>query len=258
MSTGVHYNALKTLIYAVLTVLEAPDPGSLLTVAIISYALLGTSAGCTSASLYKTLCGKKWKKNFFMTAIACPGCIFGIFVVLNTVLWINDSSAVLPFKTFLTLLALWLCVSTPLVFICAYLGSQFTMSSNPIGIIPVLHHINKNPFFIKLLTGIVISSALPSSLVYTRRIFMVKGVWFNTYNSPMVSLFAPYIILIITCAEIGIIVSYLQLRAKNYNWWWQSFLTPGFHAAYFFLSSVHYVLIKLAITDVTSVFLYTG
>lgn len=48
--------------------------------------------------------------------------IFGIFFVLNFVLFVNGSSAAIPFTTFLALLALWFCVSTPLVFIGAYLG----------------------------------------------------------------------------------------------------------------------------------------
>lgn len=48
--------------------------------------------------------------------------LFGIFFVLNLVLWANGSSAAIPFTTFLALLALWFCVATPLVFIGAYLG----------------------------------------------------------------------------------------------------------------------------------------
>ncbi len=47
---------------------------------------------------------------------------FGIFFVLNIVLWANGSSAAIPFTTFIALLALWFCVATPLVFIGAYLG----------------------------------------------------------------------------------------------------------------------------------------
>jgi transmembrane 9 superfamily protein 2/4 len=48
--------------------------------------------------------------------------IFGIFFILNLVLWANGSSAAIPFTTFIALLALWFCVSTPLVFVGAYLG----------------------------------------------------------------------------------------------------------------------------------------
>jgi len=42
--------------------------------------------------------------------------------VLNLILWANTSSAAIPFTTFLALLTLWFCVSTPLVFLGAYLG----------------------------------------------------------------------------------------------------------------------------------------
>jgi transmembrane 9 superfamily protein 2/4 len=82
--------------------------------------------------------GERWKKNVLMTAVACPGydfksvfsktnryffsVIFGTFFILNIVLWANGSSAAIAFTTFLTLLALWFCVSTPLVFVGAYLG----------------------------------------------------------------------------------------------------------------------------------------
>lgn len=50
--------------------------------------------------------------------------IFGIFFILNIVLWVNGSSAALPFTTFIALLALWFCVATPLVLLGAYIGSK--------------------------------------------------------------------------------------------------------------------------------------
>ncbi|CAF4533494.1 unnamed protein product, partial [Didymodactylos carnosus] len=90
--------------------------------AIVCYVLLGTPAGYTSARLYKSFGGENWKKNVLMTAFSCPGVIFGVFFILNIVLWFNGSSAAIPFTTFLALLALWFCVSTPLVFFGAYLG----------------------------------------------------------------------------------------------------------------------------------------
>ena len=123
--------------------------------AIVCYVLLGTPAGYTSARLYKSesrcllLCGfprpilrsvwwwameeerrddcccMSWvgseEENGWMTIDICS-VIFGIFFVLNIVLWANGSSAAIPFTTFLALLALWFCVATPLVFVGAYLG----------------------------------------------------------------------------------------------------------------------------------------
>ncbi|CAF5032496.1 unnamed protein product, partial [Rotaria sp. Silwood1] len=91
---------LITLVFAALDFLSPDKPGALLT-------LFG---------------GANWKKIALTTAITCPSLIFVILFVLNLVLWLNVSSATIPCTTFLALLALWFCISTPLVFIGAYLG----------------------------------------------------------------------------------------------------------------------------------------
>ena len=40
--------------------------------------------------------------------------VFGIFFIMNLILWGNKSSAAIPFSTLVALLALWICVSVPL------------------------------------------------------------------------------------------------------------------------------------------------
>lgn len=48
--------------------------------------------------------------------------VFGLFFILNLVLWIEGSSAAIPFTTLLALLALWFGISVPLTFVGAYFG----------------------------------------------------------------------------------------------------------------------------------------
>ena len=36
-----------------------------------------------------------------------------------------------------------------------------------------------------------------------------------------------FIILVVTCAEITIVLCYLHLCAEEYRWWWRAFLTSG-------------------------------
>ena len=48
--------------------------------------------------------------------------VFGVFFVLNLTLWINGSSAAVPFSTLVALLALWFGISVPLTFVGAYFG----------------------------------------------------------------------------------------------------------------------------------------
>lgn len=48
--------------------------------------------------------------------------VFGLFFVMNLVLWGEGSSGAVPFSTLIALLALWFGVSVPLTFVGAYFG----------------------------------------------------------------------------------------------------------------------------------------
>jgi len=40
-------------------------------------------------------------------------------------------------------------------------------------------------------------------------------------------LFLVLLILVVTCAEISVVLCYFKLINEDYNWWWQSILTSG-------------------------------
>ena len=61
-----------------------------------------------------------------------------------------------------------------------------------------------------------------------------------------------FVILIITCAEITIVMCYFQLCAEDYHWWWRAFLTSGSSAVYMFVYSIFYFFTKLEITKFVS------
>merc|ERR1712039_188159 len=67
-----------------------------------------------------------------------------------------------------------------------------------------------------------------------------------------------FVILVITCAEITIVMCYFQLCAEDYEWWWRSFLTAGSSGLYLFLYSGLYFFTKLHITPFVSGLLYFG
>ena len=54
--------------------------------------------------------------------------MFGLFFLLNLVLWAEGSSAAVPFGTLVAVLALWFCVSTQLTFVGAYFGFKRAVS----------------------------------------------------------------------------------------------------------------------------------
>ena len=71
-------------------------------------------------------------------------------------------------------------------------------------------------------------------------------------------LFVVFIILIITCAEITIVLVYFQLCSEDYHWWWRSYLTPGTSALYLYLYSILYFVTKLQMVKFVSGLLFFG
>jgi predicted Kef-type K+ transport protein len=59
--------------------------------------------------------------------------VFGVFFLLNLVLWAEGSSAAIPFSTLIALLALWFGISVPLTFVGAYFGYKRRVSINASG-----------------------------------------------------------------------------------------------------------------------------
>lgn len=60
--------------------------------------------------------------------MVCSRVVFGVFFLLNLVLWTQGSSAAIPFSTLIALLALWFGISVPLTFVGAYFGYKKRVS----------------------------------------------------------------------------------------------------------------------------------
>ncbi|CAF3441648.1 unnamed protein product [Rotaria socialis] len=250
--------SLITLLFACFGFLSPSSRGALMTCAIVCYVLLGTPAGYTSARFYRMFGGKNWKKNVWMTAIVCPGAIFSIFLILNIVLWANGSSAAIPFTTFLALLALWFCVSTPLVFLGVYCGFKNKPTEHPVRTNQIPRQVPDPTTYIGVFPSIILGGMLPFGCIFMQLFFILNSIWAHQYYYFFGFLFVVYIILILTCSETTILLCYFHLCAEDYHWWWRSFLTSGSTAVYFFLYSIYYFVSKLKISEGTSTFLYFG
>ena len=71
-------------------------------------------------------------------------------------------------------------------------------------------------------------------------------------------LFVVFLILIITCAEITIVLCYLQLCSEDYHWWVRSYLTSGSSALYLMLYSAFYFYTKLDMSKGVPTAMYFG
>merc|ERR550514_2109202 len=66
------------------------------------------------------------------------------------------------------------------------------------------------------------------------------------------------VILIVTCTEISIALTYFQLTSEDYRWWWPSFFSSGTSALYVFIYAILYFGSRLQITRAVSTMLYFG
>ena len=141
---------LITLIFACLGFLSPANRGALMTCALVLYVCLGTPAGYVSSRIYKSFGGERWKLNVLLTSMLCPGycqlkqictivyffkpvvyphrIVFGVFFILNLVLWSKGSSGAISFGILVALLALWFGISVPLTFVGAFFGFRKRVS----------------------------------------------------------------------------------------------------------------------------------
>ncbi|KAI1903098.1 hypothetical protein AGOR_G00023710 [Albula goreensis] len=247
-----------TLFLACLGFLSPANRGALMTCAVVLWVLLGTPAGYVSARMYKTFGGEKWKTNVLLTALLCPGIVFADFFLMNLILWVEGSSAAIPFGTLVAILALWFGISVPLTFVGAYFGFKKQEIEHPVRTNQIPRQIPEQSFFTKALPGIIMGGILPFGCIFIQLFFILNSIWSHQMYYMFGFLFLVFIILVITCSEATVLLCYFHLCAEDYHWWWRSFLTSAFTAVYLFIYSIHYFISKLQITGLASTILYFG
>ncbi|XP_065848748.1 transmembrane 9 superfamily member 7-like [Euphorbia lathyris] len=249
---------LVTMIFALLGFLSPANRGGLMTVMVLLWVFMGSLAGYSSARLYKMFNGTHWKKLTFKTAFMFPGILFTIFFLLNALIWGEKSSGAVPFGTMFTLVLLWFGISVPLVFIGSYIGFKNSTIENPVKTNKIPRQIPTKPWHMKPLIAILTGGILPFGAVFVELYFILTSIWLNQFYYLFGFVFIVFVILIITCAEITIVMCYLQLCSEDYEWWWRAYFTAGSSALYLFLYSIFYFFTSLEITKLVSAILYFG
>lgn len=247
-----------TLLFACFGFLSPANRGALGTTTVILYVALGAVAGYTSARLYKTLGGERWKTNVISTCFIISGLVFLVFFAMNLLLWGEKSSAAIPFFTLVAILALWFGISVPLTFIGAYFGYKKKPFEHPVRTNQIPRQIPDQVLYTQPIPCIVMGGVLPFGCIFIQLFFILNSLWSHQLYYMFGFLFLVVAILVITCSETTILLCYFHLAAEDYRWWWRSYLTSGFTAVYFFVYSIHFYFTKLQIEGFASALLYFG
>ncbi|KAL8145277.1 transmembrane 9 superfamily member 8-like [Apium graveolens] len=260
VGTGVQFFGmiLLTMIFAVLGFLSPSNRGGLMTALLMLFVFMGLFGGYAAARLYKMFKGTNWKKITLQTAFTFPGIAFSVFFVLNALIWGQKSSGAVPFGTMFALVFLWFGISVPLVFVGSYVGFRKPAPEDPVKTNKIPRQIPEQAWYMHPIFSILIGGILPFGAVFIELFFILTSIWLQQFYYIFGFLFLVFLILIVTCAEITIVLCYFQLCSEDYLWWWRSYLTSGSSALYLFLYASFYFFTKLEITKPVSGMLYFG
>lgn len=236
VGSGVHI-MLTCLIIGVLGsvgLLSQGSRGIVLTIAILIFTLLSGVTSFISMKLYLSYGGKLFKKNMVLNCCLVPFVAFGLLLLINLVNIIKlpshiHSPAVIPLKTLLVFLPMWILVYVPGSLIGSVIAKRFfNDDKSPRKINKIQRLIHPQPFFSKLVFLCVLVSPLPFSSVF----LVLKHTFVNDIivngiipKEQFIVICASLLVVAYNCFIMGVIISYFLLILENWKWCWKVYMT---------------------------------
>ncbi|CDF34245.1 unnamed protein product [Chondrus crispus] len=236
--------ALATQLFALIGFLSPANRGGLLTALITLWVLASFVSGYVSSRLYIRIdTGVSRRLVTFGTALLFPGITFSIFFALNLSMWWVGSSGSVPFTTLLLILFAWFGISVPLVFIGSQSGYRTKRYDFPTRTNQIQRQIPDPPFGVSPYIYAVLAGVLPFGTVFMELVFILNSMWTGSVYYLYGALLSVFLILVLTCAEMSIVSTYLSLSAEDWkSHWHTSFWGPASAGLYVFLYSLYFAL----------------
>ncbi|GMY09590.1 transmembrane 9 superfamily member 12 [Fagus crenata] len=251
--------AVVTIVFAAFGFLSPASRGMLLTGMIILYLFLGIAAGYVGVRLWRTIKGTSegWKSVSWSVACFFSGIVFVILTGLNFLLWANKSTGAIPISLYFLLLFLWFCVSVPLTLLGGFLGTRSEAIQYPVRTNQIPREIpaRKYPSWLLVLGA----GTLPFGTLFIELFFILSSIWLGRFYYVFGFLLIVLLLLVIVCAEVSVVLTYMHLCVEDWQWWWKAFFASGSVALYVFLYSINYLVFDLqSLSGPVSAMLYLG
>ncbi|GJV46767.1 transmembrane 9 superfamily member 11 [Tanacetum coccineum] len=252
--------AVVTILFAALGFMSPASRGTLLTGMLFFYMVLGIAAGYVAVRMWRTIFvgdHTGWTSVCWKVACFFPGIAFLILFVLNFLLWGSHSTGAIPFSLFVILILLWFCISVPLTLVGGYFGAKAPHIEYPVRTNQIPREIpaQKYPSWLLVLGA----GTLPFGTLFIELFFIMSSIWMGRVYYVFGFLFIVLILLVVVCAEVSLVLTYMHLCVEDYKWWWKSFFASGSVALYIFLYSINYLVFDLkSLSGPVSATLYLG
>ncbi|KAG5943303.1 hypothetical protein E4U59_000493 [Claviceps monticola] len=247
-----------TIMFALLGFLSPSNRGSLGTIMVVLYTILGFVGGYTSARTYKAMQGEQWKLNIALTPMLVPGIVFTAFFLLDLFLWVKQSSGAVPFTTMLVIIAIWFIISIPLSVVGSWVGFRSRQIEPPVRTNQIPRQIPPTTTYLRPVPSMLIVGLLPFGAIFVELYFIMSSIWFSRIYYMFGFLFLCYGLMVVVCAAATILLTYFLLCSENYHWQWRSFLAAGMSGGYIFLNCLLYLVTKVKLSGLAGIVLYVG
>lgn len=228
-----------TLLAAVVGIISPSRRGQLVASLVVMYALSSSVAGYVAASMHRAIGGSRWRVVTFGVALVLPGIAFTVFVVINMFLWFMGSIGAAPFSTLFGVLLLWLGVSVPLAFAGTYFGYIRKVYDFPVRTNQIPRQIPPQARVLSSPLVLVGAGIIPFGMVGIELRLILKSIMESEMYHMFAFLLAVSILLVVTCAEVSVVLCYMRLANEDWAWWWPSFWASGSSGLYVFLFSIY-------------------
>ncbi|PQM37695.1 transmembrane 9 superfamily member 12 [Prunus yedoensis var. nudiflora] len=220
--------AVVTIIFAAFGFMSPASRGMLLTGMIILYLFLGIIAGYVAVRMWRTIKGTSKGGDQF------PGLWHASFLECRL------SYSYVP----LTLLGGFLGTRAEAI--------QFPVRTNQI---PREIPARKYPSWLLVLGA----GTLPFGTLFIELFFILSSIWLGRFYYVFGFLLIVLLLLVIVCAEVSVVLTYMHLCVEDWRWWWKAFFASGSVSLYVFLYSINYLVFDLqSLSGPVSAILYLG
>ena len=255
--TQLFLTILATLFFGIFGFMNPELRANILNIGILFFCFMGLPGGYIASLFYRFWGGNNWIEVSLLTSFLFPGAIIFGYIIVNIILTIEKSNAASHFSDILSLFALWIFCTSPLIIMGNFLGYKSRKMSTPSDINRIPRIIPEKPWYlndkyITLLTGFI-----GFSTIFIEFNYVMGSLWRHEIYFMATFIWISFLLFLIVVGEMTVLFIFLNLCRGDYNWTWKSFIMGSSPVIYIIIYSVLYFF-YLRINRLSSLIVYFG